>query len=360
MKNVIKILSFISLILIITLASCGGGGGGNSVKGGTIPVKIRAYNNKGVTPSKSVVLSRSAAEAGGISRAVQTDFSEYTNIYNNLGNKQGSGITPTKFIFCIDIFAYTSVGECFLLGYGFLDLASGKTITLDYGIPTDVTIAAIEFDMGTDGVLGEDGRVAKTSYVEFDWPFYTGTNDNNGRKINFEASPYYTYIKTYTSSPSESLGDKNFYNFNPSIINGKATIQRYFLDPAFANDISGYDKPNDRSVGRISYIIYGGNSRKLYAYQNVPISDIIPGVNSIKNPVYPDYPGVFGYGGYEFTNIVVPFSPITIPSNASSVTFEVSWDLENIIQPYKTSHNMETVVLKNGFWESLYINVKID
>jgi len=360
MKNVIKILSIISLVLVITLASCGGGGSGSGKttpvdnsgkgsKGDTIPVKIKAYNNKGVTPSKSEVFNVRAAEMRGNARSVQTNFAMYNEIYDFLGTKQGPGITPTKFYLFVRIEAYTSTGKYINLGNGYFDFANGNTITLGEEVPRDVTIVAIKFSG-----LSMVGSVEDTAFLEFNWPFYTGTNDNNGKKTNYDASEYYR-MNMVNLAYIEEEGGKYDY-FNTTVIDGKVNIFNYFLDPVFAAEVAGswgWGHTTDS-------IIYGGDSRKLYD-EDVPVSDIIPGVNKIEYGKY-----LTGYDDYFIAHIdfgktvVVPFSPITIPSNASSVTFEVSWDLQNLIQPYKTTTDKETVVYKNGFWEGLYINAKID
>jgi len=370
MKNKKTLLAILAIALVLGMTACGGGGGGsggrtpvdNSVKGGTVPVKIRAYNNKGIAPSKSVVFNGRAAVMSGSEWSVQTDFAGLNELYNNFGAKQGSGITPTKFYLYVGVYAYTSTGDRFYLGQGYFDFASGKTITLGEEIPRDVTIVAIKF-YGLD-VYATTSQIGNSdldyTYVEIDWPFYTGTNDNNGKKTNFEASPYFR-------RDAEVLP----FDFKPTIIDGKASFRCTDLSPVLADSmlrsmLNGYDflymsAADAKKV--INSIIYGGDSRKLYYGVPVPVSDIIPGVNKLKEPEFQDYPDdilEYGFAGQGGSTIVVPFSPITIPSNASSVTFEVSWDLQNLVDAYKTSNNNETVVLKNGFWESLYINVKID
>jgi hypothetical protein len=85
------------------------------------------------------------------------------------------------------------------------------------------------------------------------------------------------------------------------------------------------------------------------------------------------------------STITIPFEPIIIPENATSVTFEIRWDLTGLIQQYTgrkgvleetspgsntwitTSYVVDDVpndgndlfVLKNNYWEGLSITATV-
>jgi hypothetical protein len=72
---------------------------------------------------------------------------------------------------------------------------------------------------------------------------------------------------------------------------------------------------------------------------------------------------------------MVPFEPIVIPENATSVTFEIRWDLDGIIQQYMgrkitfpgpvftiddtANDGNDLFVLKNNYWEGFSITATV-
>jgi hypothetical protein len=58
------------------------------------------------------------------------------------------------------------------------------------------------------------------------------------------------------------------------------------------------------------------------------------------------------------TAILIPWNGVSIPSNASNITFNVNFNLNGIIEQYGTGANMR-FVLANRFWDrySLTTNV---
>jgi hypothetical protein len=97
-----------------------------------------------------------------------------------------------------------------------------------------------------------------------------------------------------------------------------------------------------------SQLIFGvGVSEvKFYNKAPVPINTLVPGVNSISSTVL-DSAG---------SKIVFPFNAINIPASATSVTFDLSFDLTDIIQSYNSSSER----FKSKWWESVYMTVSVE
>jgi hypothetical protein len=303
-------------------------------------------------------VSRAAVETPLLS--VSTDFNEYSSLFNSFkkfATFKGS-VTPTKFMLYSIIYVYTSTGAEYELGRGIFDLVQGITVTFGE-VPQGVTISAMKFEFW-DGFYTEDvyGNIIDygTSRVELDWPFYTGTNDAAGKEAHFNASGY---------------GYNSAYNPILSIENGIATIPFGYFEPAgtYQDVIVGPGEGLFLPV--LHQIIYGAGERRLYYGEPVPVSEVIPGVETVRDPGGSrSYLGFYdpNYPDLRDASVVIPFEPITIPYDASSVTFEISWNLQNIIEAYTTSGVNDKgkgiweaiLVLKNGWWDGLYMTAKID
>ena len=110
--------------------------------------------------------------------------------------------------------------------------------------------------------------------------------------------------------------------------------------------------PTDTSL-QIDTLIFGAgvSQVKLYAGTDVPVSSIVPGVDSIDNAI------IFGPPGS--AKIVFPFEAVNISGSASSVTLSVSFDLTNIIEKYTVSGTTR-YVLKNNWWENIYLTASAE
>jgi hypothetical protein len=346
MKNFIKVIGIIALVAVIGFAmiACDNGNGGNGGKGGPKTINIRAYNNKGVGPSTS------RSVMGG--RAVQPGFDDMGEFYGP--RIPEGGITPTKFQVCLLIYAYTNTGRCVDLGRQVFDITKGITLSTRETFEVGETISAVTFYIIDSGVSFDGILPYEYCDVEFAWPI---GNTNEEKKARFDHS---SVNGVSAGDPNDPLG-----YFKPSITDGKASVLLTSLIPMIANE-------QGQTKGQLKNIVYGGNQRVLYTELDViPVSAIIPGVTRTSN-------GLTNFGGYTGTgektsevygwdidfpaqSIVVPFTPVTVPENATSITFEASWNLENIIHwNNRNMSEMDTFVevyLKDGWWDELNFNV---
>jgi hypothetical protein len=221
--------------------------------------------------------------------------------------------------------AYAEDGRIANIGQdGLFDFAQG--LTIDVGDVTGgVTTAAIEMRVFSS----LDSSWAE---VEFPWP-------------NSEAE-FYNNENHY----GESIA--LFNGFTPSWNAGKATTLFYHLEPRSAN-MSVLGKFD---MGTLSRIIYGAGERRLYNMEGVPINSVIPGLDFLED-------GFSELGNSNVTSIVIPFTPVHIPEDANSVTLNISWNLDGIISHYEgptDDANDDVFVLKNGWWNGLYIDAIVN
>jgi len=72
--------------------------------------------------------------------------------------------------------------------------------------------------------------------------------------------------------------------------------------------------------------------------------------------------GTFTLGSNQYSGIVIPFTPITVPDDAVSISIEISWNLNGLIERYEgatTAKSDDIFVLKKGWWEGLYIKASV-
>jgi len=308
-----------------------------------IPVKIRAYNNKGAVPFDNVS-NNTRTIANVASTSSHESFADYNTFYSNLGNHVRD-ITPGKFILATaGILLYSSNGEMMNVGQGLYDFAKGITITAG-DIPVDVTCSAMNFSFATGGIAIEGGD-SGCSIVEFPWP-----SQLNSYNLETLAGGFYNTGMPPTPSIPPIPG------FTPSLTGGKATILMQFIvpDSVFQTLL---DMPGPK-LNHLNQIVYGAGVTRLYN-GIVPINEIIPGLNSL-------YGGVqigSEYDGNKDSTIVVPFTPIKVPASAASVTFHISWNLDGIISQYTGNDGIadtddDIFILKNGWWNGLQISANI-
>jgi hypothetical protein len=321
-------IAVIFVAVIFTLAGCEGDDSG----GKSIPVKVRAYNNNGIAPAQSIALNTRAA-TDIMPLAADTGFTDYNTFYGNLGAKKAN-ITPTKFILGVaPIMAYANNGEMMSIGDGIFDFAKNVTITVGE-IPTDVTCAAMSVHIASGGVAITGGDAGYSS-VEFEWP---------GGKTDFDTHNQASYYGL------ELPGMHGMPAFSPSWNGNKVTIALTTLEPFSVKQVFSI---GGASFSHLTQIVYGAGERRMYNNEVVPTNSVIPGLNSLNGGVE-----IGGFG----VSIVIPFTPITVSSNTSSVTFNISWDLTGIIEVYEgatASPNDDIYVLKKGWWEGLQMTASI-
>jgi hypothetical protein len=333
MKNRQKAFYGITVIFvaaIFTLAGCKEDDSG----GGGIPVKLRAYNNNGIAPSLSMASARVAMDI--MPMAADNSFSRYTTFYGDIGTHI-TDITPSKFVLATGgIYLYSNDGQMMDVGQGLFDFTKGITFVLD-DVEPGVTCAAMSF-MFTTGGIAIEGGPSGWSMVEFDWPSQlSGKNLENITTNNF-------YGMTLPGIPAFGITE-----FIPSLIGGKASLPLMCIDPYGVQQ--SFQIATATPIGMLGQIVYGAGSRRYYYNEAVPTNEIIPGLNSLNGGVE--------IGGNLSSSVVIPFTPINVPSSAKSVTFHISWDLTGIISLYQKGTDY-IFVLKNGWWNGLYLNATVE
>ena len=97
------------------------------------------------------------------------------------------------------------------------------------------------------------------------------------------------------------------------------------------------------TTAQIDSITFYGSERKLHDGTLTG-----PGGTTIPNPPYPTG------GPMTLYQVVIPFSPITIPDSANSATLNISMDLSYIVERYGTSGNYKHALKKN-WWDHVYL-----
>ena len=349
MKN--KVLIIIALMAIIGFAfiTCDDGNNNNNNEETprVIPVKLRAYNNQGIAPAMASINSRATA---GIARSVSTTFSEYDTVYSQF-NAKISDITPTKFIPAgwISLFANNGEGVHYVLTS---DFAQG--ITIDLGdIPVGITCSLIRIGLVDQLFLGESGtgewELASDSMVEFPWP--ADIPEIAGAKFLYHVGGYYNVFNLLDPLPGD-IARTGFITLHPfNIIAMSASSTPGF---GYAQQIT------NPGIGRLVEIIYGAGERRIYENEVVPTNSVITGFSGNLVSSTGD---TITLGDVQYSSIVIPFTPITIPEDAVSVSIELSWNLNGLIERYEgatTEKNDDIFVLKKGWWDGLYIKASVE
>jgi hypothetical protein len=328
MKN--PILLVLTIVLVFALIACDHGNDNNNKNNGNdnndskkISAKIRAYNNNGVAPAavhgaRAVSLMPSAAD---------TDyFSKYALFYDHLGSKKGD-ITPSKFILWLSeliLFFNDGDGNSYRSRVGIgelLDFVNETNITAGE-FPTDVTCVAMELRLSPQ---------TDDSKLEFEWPGGKAAFDNHRFDFNgFDGDDYY------------HVGGA----FAPYWDGDKVTLSFPKVDPA------SFDRFELQSFV-LGSIALGPGEQRVYDGKNA--WEEFPEFN---------YEGMEAHEGWREScaTIVLPFTPISIPSSASSISITLSWNLEGIISQYEGATDSEYddyFVFKNGWWEDLYLTMSV-
>lgn len=177
------------------------------------------------------------------------------------------------------------------------------------------------------------------------------------KAIDFSFALYQVEFETPDGIDFTSHADGH-YDVNLSTNGTKTTFDGSRLDPGWVDmNLSSFGKTPVGNINPLMSIFYGGDQYKF----NDGVCDagtIIPGFPMNEYDISGS--NFAGDGAAGATNIIVPFTPITVPSGASSVTFEISWDLDNIIARYAGGGpGQEIFVLKNGWWNGLHITASV-
>ena len=350
-KKLIRIIMAVAIIsaVVFAIPACKNPSGNNR----SVPVRMRARDNQGVNINASINMARSTLPAMNIN-IDEDSFLTYDNIYTGFGNRvdfitgstpvSKTGYTPDKFTMAMIIQFVLSDGSIIHGGDGFFDFTSSQTFTIAEGLEEDVTVVGVLLGLATAGIQFLGSPDIMWSEVKFQW---TGNPDLSQHIIQKAAEG--GYLTPYDMIPGGGLGVQ--------IDDDKVSIQFTSLEPGWVNYaynrhlISANPSEAEQEVylkNELLQIIYGGDTLRLIQGQ-VPMNTIIPGTSSTNI-------------GNMRTSIIVPFTPITIPSGASSITFEVSWDLTNLIERYAghtDSPYDDVFVFRNHWWEGLRITTSV-
>ncbi|GHV60047.1 hypothetical protein AGMMS49587_00310 [Spirochaetia bacterium] len=326
-------LSAIVLITALVLAGCDTGTGGVT-GGGKIPAK---FNFSGATPDPSpslnIVPSRYVAGGGILESLIpivdSVSFEHYTTAYGTLGTKLQS-ITPEKAKMLIG--SLTLVGEN---GNLIVPLVSGESPVPDFDFADPVTLTLGEIPSGHYDMLlfqiqpGEMTRhgTKYRSEIRFTWPDgYTGLDKSYGGETPPAGSVVIRWLEVCNNDPVKT--------------GGQAT-----------------------NTGTLNHIIFAGNTRKMVVYNDIYADELLPGYpHTIIHPKW-DEPTLEGTAPRQ-SALIVPFEGIDIPEDASAVRFEISWNLEDLIEVYDKdlvgTKSDDIFVLKNGWWDEFSIQAVIE
>ena len=343
------ILIAIAAILVIGITACTDPAG----NGRRVPVRMAARDNQGININPSISMARNLLPSMNIN-IDEDSFLTYNDIYSSFGGRvdfnTGStavtktGYTPDKFTMAMLIQFVLSDGSMILGGAGFFDFTNPQIFTIDQELEEDITVAGVILGLATAGIQFSGSTETMWSEVQFNW---TGNPDLSQHII--QASTEGGYLTPYDITRTGEPGVQ--------IVDDKISIQFTSLEPGWVN--YAYNRhlipANPTEAEQEEYlqnellqIIYGGDTLRLLQGQ-VPMDTIIPETSTDQI-------------GNMRTSIVVPFTPITIPSGANSITFEVSWDLTNLIERYAGHSDSlydDVFVFKNEWWEGLRITASV-
>ena len=141
MKNLIKFFGIMVFATIVgfTISAC------KNDKDGSIPVKVRAFNNNGVQPAQAMAIR--TLQAIEIMPLSSSSFDVLNGYYTNLGTSTGQ-YTPSKFALYFILTAFLSNGDHHTLGYGTFDFTKGLTVDVGDIVDTGITVSAFHLAFG--------------------------------------------------------------------------------------------------------------------------------------------------------------------------------------------------------------------
>jgi hypothetical protein len=342
------------------MAACdnpAGNNNNNNNGNGTVATSFifrNAATNAAISPSPRN--ARSVTGPGGVTYEVDdASFADYAWFYNTwLGGdakKVGTGITPTKFAIPVALLK--------LYGHGIEAELIGSTWV------TDEPVRIVDFGQG---VTIELGNIEPGTYNVVEFRFST--------LFLYRNDTYYYPEIAFALPAAMNSVDLNDFSFllRPRVASGE--------QPPITHTTSGGTKTITAPLAWLSPLYVEPNTSGGGAYE--------PRINIFDNAFstlyfYGDKYKLYAQG--DFNNnpsplVTVPFDPIVIPEDATSVTFEIRWDLTNIIQQYtgrkstgggnngsggvlwevdSTPNDANDIfVLRNKFWEGFSITATVN
>jgi hypothetical protein len=355
MRNLAGIIAIVAVIEF-AFTTCGGGAGGGLLSGGSVNTKFRFSGTE--APPQSLPINPNVRSAIMRSITTSNDFAPYTAFYNTTlgGNsKLVRKITPTSFKVHISILTLfgviegdSVVNQSQLMSNTTVDFAQNVTVT-----PGEINLGTYDtITLFFNGPVWLSEGLTGVSSVQFPWP---------QNETNFEAN-----------TQMRDAGDI-MYNEGAEYNNGTVTVGigrlfpngvRHFLssEGKDANRWAGVatytDSPSP--MQQLMYFAFGGNTRKLL---HTPDGTSLS-LNDV-NGGYDTQPILSFQIPTSFDAYVIPFTPITIPENATAVRYEIYWNLTDLIEQYQGADNTadtadDIFILKNGWWEALNIRAIIE
>jgi hypothetical protein len=304
MKNALKIIGTIlfAAAVAFTFVSCSNGGGGGSSSG--------KFKFRSAAPPTSLDGRAASRTAGPIAGTTidEESFAVINDYYKSLGGDSNivAAYTPTAFNFYRHMIIAEGGGKTFPLLYDesnnieLIDFVQGTTIEMNHKLPANVTVTNMLVLYFETMVYD---RVTSRLYPPPTTTFTINTplaENHPWRKIEYSGYDGKIYHTTHNEGTT-------------------ITVPTIDLYPGYLKTIS-------------SGFMFGGTE---YKY----INDF--------TPFKPEW--ILEYGGF-----VVPWSGVS-NSNMSSITFNVNWDMDNIIVQYNGPDGVantadDVFVFADKFW----------
>ena len=356
MHNIIAIA--ITAMVGLMFTACPPEGGSGS---GKVSTKFNFNNSGVVVPTASIITARNTAVM--VAATMDLTFGTYTSFYDTTlgGNvNRKAQITPSSFklvLSNLSIFGHgTTEGiqsiDLINGGSGVIDFTNSVPVTPGDVFPGTYDIIFMDFSTGATIIGGSDpsdifigGFSSSTpAIVRFKWPATAGNFADNIHMIASEATIDGNEIV------SVRIG---------SLLPGSLRYLFYRLE-----NVSNIDYMSDSPfVMNELTLLFAGNSHQLIILEN----DGTIKLNDLSSSSYPNNATVtsaLGLGGLGGNAFVVPFTPITIPEDANLVTFNINWNLDDMIEMYDPDGTGNTdnfiFILKNGWWNGFMITADIN
>jgi len=305
-----------------------------------VSVRVRASNNNGIAPSQAM-LARNTQSMGLMSVVGDTSFAEFNKFYSKIGAVV-ENITPTEFILeVVNLTLYASNGDSLALienNPRRFDFTKG--LTFDLGdIPAGTTLVAMQF------IISPEGPETKVTFRVPDDIDVTNPSYNNGHPFwelgNYSDSNRMLSIMFGYIDPAWMIRNRILFCETDHHDNWGHTCYGNTYTESYFSDVN---------IQQLHGFYYAGNTRKVY---NGGFS---------ANELVPSAPVWWDLGAQDRDSIIIPLNPVTVHSSTNSITFDISWDLNGIVerrQGATTSPNDDIFVLKNDWWNSLHISVNV-
>jgi hypothetical protein len=282
-----------------------------------VPVSVRFTNSP--TPNRAAINPRTVSAA----RSSANDFQPYVRLYENLGEFQDY-ITPTKFEVALQqLMIFSGENNIFLIGENNQPYLFRKIV--DFKNPITVPVEEVKSGFYRTMTLTSPSL----NIVVFTLPEGIVLEKTNLKSSEVDSDRNVTISASAPNSPNNNL---ELHEVNNSLPPEKQ-IKR----------------DDGQNMWGISTYIYGPE-RKILMAEMEGIGPMISFAD-----IDPSRPEM---SGWQFQGVVcVPWAGIDIPATAQSVTFEIIWETEGIIEHYyNVDEDKHYFILKNGWWNALNIN----